>query len=107
MHRAKVAIVGFKTNESFISKVITFRGRHGAAEPVSDSGKSGLQRFRTIEVRQHDLVTQLWMLGRIARQRAHSELTVRLQRADNGAALLTGRTDDGDELPRVRHDVLQ
>jgi hypothetical protein len=38
------------------------------------------------------------MLGRIARQRAYLELTASLQRADNGAALLSGCADDGDEL---------
>src|ERR1700751_953277 len=43
------------------------------------------------------------MLGRIARQRAHSELTARLQCAHNGATLLTGCADDGNELRGVRH----
>ena len=38
------------------------------------------------------------MLGRIARQRAYLELTARLQRAQDGAALKTGRAYDGDEL---------
>ena len=67
------------------------------------SGKCGFQCFRTIEIRQNDFVGQLRMLGRIARQRAHFELTARLQRAHNGAALLTGCADDGDELLGVRH----
>ena len=67
------------------------------------SGKCGLKRFRTIEIRQNDFVAEVRMLGRIARQRAYFELTARLQRAHDGAALLTGCADDGDELLGIRH----
>src|SRR5260370_67300 len=62
------------------------------------SGKRGFQSFRAIQIRQYDFVSQLRMLGRIARQRAYLELTARLQRAYDGAALKTGCADDGDEL---------
>ena len=62
------------------------------------SGKRGFQCFRTTQIRQHDFVGQLRMLGGISRQRADLELTARLQRAHDGAALMTGCADDGDEL---------
>ncbi|CBJ34892.1 hypothethical protein (plasmid) [Ralstonia solanacearum PSI07] len=75
----------------------------GHQEHAVCSGKRGFKRFRTIEIHQDDFVTQLRMLGRIARQRAYVELTARLQRAHHGAALLTGCADDGDALPGVRH----
>src|SRR5471032_2527618 len=56
------------------------------------SSKCGFQCFRTIQVRQHDFVSQLWMLGRMACQRAY-----------HCAALMTGCADDDDELFGVWH----
>jgi hypothetical protein len=38
------------------------------------------------------------MLVRIARQRAHFEMTARLQRAHNATTLLASCADDGDDL---------
>ncbi len=67
------------------------------------SGKRGLQRLRTIEIRSNDFVGQLRMLGGVARQRAYRELTAGLQRTHNCAALLTGCADDRDEVLGVRH----
>src|SRR5260370_18276072 len=67
------------------------------------SGKRIFQRFRTVQIRENDFISQLRMLGRIARQGAHLELTTRLQRAHDRAPLLTGRADDGDDFLSVRH----
>jgi hypothetical protein len=52
--------------------------RIGHQECAVCAGKCGLERFRAVEIRQHDFVAQLRMPGRIARQRAHLELTARL-----------------------------
>src|SRR4029077_16624499 len=75
----------------------------GHQEYAVCSGKRGFQRFGAIKIRCNDFIRQLRMLGRIACQRAYLELTAGLQRANNGAALLTGCADDSDKLLGVRH----
>ncbi|GAB3094488.1 hypothetical protein GCM10027159_11490 [Lysobacter terrae] len=62
------------------------------------AGKRGFQCFGAIEIGRNDFIGQRRMLGRIARQRAHLELTARLQCAHDGAALLTGCANDGDKF---------
>jgi hypothetical protein len=76
------------------------------------AGKRGFQRFRTIEIRCDDFVSQLRMIGRIARQRAYLELTARLQRPGSLPVLPeTARTKEDSialdrSVPPRRRDAL-
>jgi len=60
----------------------------GHHENAIHSGKCGFKRLRTIEIGQNDFIAQLRVLGRVARQRPHLELTALLQRAHNGRRLV-------------------
>jgi hypothetical protein len=54
-----------------------------------------------VQIRFDDFVGETAMPVRIAAQRAHPELAAGLQSTDDGAALLPGCAEDGDQFVAV------
>ena len=73
----------------------------GDGENAIGALEGGFQRFRAVQIGRDDFVRAACVLARVAGQRPDPKLAVRLKGADDTAALVACRADDGNQFSGV------